>query len=213
MGSDAHKGRVVVGSVADRLIDVGALLLIASAAAAMLGAEGAAYGHLLTTASIVLIAAAIIVIANLARLASLLGTLSRGTKVEKVGASLADALHAAASDKTTLLACIALSVAVQSGFALLNASLSQSMGGPSSPLLWLFAWPLAKLVATLPISIGGLGVRETSLVSFFAVLGVTAPEIVATGFVWQTILIGGGLFGLAIQFIGPKRPIPLSETS
>ncbi|GGY44453.1 lysylphosphatidylglycerol synthase transmembrane domain-containing protein [Parvularcula lutaonensis] len=213
MGSDAHKGRVVVGSVADRLIDVGALLLIASATAAVLGSEGAAYGRYLTAASVIAIIAAVIVIANLGRLAGLLRTFSAGTKAEKIGASLANAFEAAAADKGALLTCIGLSVAVQSGFALLNAALSQSMGGPSDPLLWLFAWPLAKLVATLPISIGGLGVRETSLATFFAALGVTAPEVVATGFVWQTILIGGGLFGLAIQFIGPRKAAAISETS
>src|SRR4029453_5320720 len=80
-------------------------------------------------------------------------------------------------------------------------------GGVHSPLsAWFFAGPLAKLIATLPISIAGLGVREASLAGFLAPFGAAPASVVAIGLVWQTIQIAGGLVGALILLL-PARAI------
>ncbi|MGC1346557.1 MAG: hypothetical protein WA863_10765, partial [Methyloceanibacter sp.] len=63
---------------------------------------------------------------------------------------------------------------------------------------WFFAWPLSKIIASLPLSLAGLGVREASLAGLLAPLGAAPASIIATGLLWQTILFTTGLIGGAI---------------
>jgi len=88
-----------------------------------------------------------------------------------------------------------LAVGIQSAFVLLNAFLGRAIGLDLALPVWFLAWPLAKLSATLPISLGGLGVREAALVIFLGRFGVPAAGAVAVGLLWQTILVAGGAFG------------------
>jgi uncharacterized membrane protein YbhN (UPF0104 family) len=69
---------------------------------------------------------------------------------------------------------------------------------------WFFAWPLAKLIATLPISVAGLGVREASLAGFLAPFGAPPAAVVAIGLLWQTIQFAGGLVGGAIVLLSDR---------
>jgi uncharacterized protein (TIRG00374 family) len=66
-------------------------------------------------------------------------------------------------------------------------------------LMWLFVWPLAKLAATVPLTQGGIGVREAAQGMLFLPLGVSIEKAVATGLIFQAIVIGGNLLagGLA----------------
>ena len=78
---------------------------------------------------------------------------------------------------------------------------------------WLFAWPLAKIASMLPVSLGGLGVREAALVSLLVPLGADAASVVAAGLAFEAVIIAGGLAsgaismamssGLAHRFSGP----------
>jgi uncharacterized membrane protein YbhN (UPF0104 family) len=52
---------------------------------------------------------------------------------------------------------------------------------------------LAKLSAVLPVTQGGVGVREAALAVLFASFGVPAALAVAVGLVWQAVVITGGV--------------------
>ncbi|PYU09947.1 MAG: TIGR00374 family protein, partial [Acidobacteria bacterium] len=52
---------------------------------------------------------------------------------------------------------------------------------------WLFAWPLAKLSALLPVTQGGIGVREVALAALAAPFGAAPVLTVAVGLVWEAI--------------------------
>ena len=54
-------------------------------------------------------------------------------------------------------------------------------------------WPLAKLLALVPLTLGGLGIREAGLVALLAPFGAPATLAVATGLAWESIIIAGGL--------------------
>ena len=52
--------------------------------------------------------------------------------------------------------------------------------GVEAPLeIWFFAWPLAKILAIAPVSLGGIGVREASLAALMAPFGADAAGVVA----------------------------------
>ena len=86
----------------------------------------------------------------------------------------------------------------------------------ASFVIWLFVWPLAKLSALVPITQGGIGVREASQAALFAPFGVTAVQAVAISLVFQTIIISGGLIGGLLSLVMGCRfvtPMPSGKGS
>lgn len=88
-----------------------------------------------------------------------------------------------------------LSLGIQSAFIFLTVYLAKICGIDIPVLLWFLVWPLAKLSALLPISLGGIGVREVALVALLNRLSVPAANSVAVGLLWESVLIVGGLLG------------------
>lgn len=96
-----------------------------------------------------------------------------------------------------------LGLAVQGSYILLTALLGVSCGLLLPLRIWLFAWPLAKIAAVLPITQGGIGVREAALVALLVPFGASAAVVLATGIVWEGVIIAGGLTaGLAAFLLG-----------
>jgi glycosyltransferase 2 family protein len=78
--------------------------------------------------------------------------------------------------------------------------------GLTVPLrVWLFAWPLAKLAAMLPLTQGGIGVREAALVALLAPFGAPGHLVLATGLVWESLVVAGGLIAGAVALVLRKR--------
>lgn len=94
-----------------------------------------------------------------------------------------------------------LSFCIQIGFILLNAYLANICGIHIPLLVWFLVWPLAKLSALLPISMGGIGVREVALAALLSRLLVPMADSVALGFLWESVLISGGIIGGGIYLI------------
>jgi uncharacterized membrane protein YbhN (UPF0104 family) len=86
-----------------------------------------------------------------------------------------------------------LGTAMQSTFLMLTALLAISCGLFLPLRVWLFAWPLAKLAALLPLTQGGIGVREAALVGLLAPFGAAAHLALAAGLIWEGVVIVGGL--------------------
>jgi len=66
--------------------------------------------------------------------------------------------------------------------------------------VWLFAWPLAKLAALLPLTQGGMGVREAVLVALLLPFGAASSLTLAAGLIWEGIIIAGGLISGLVAF-------------
>jgi uncharacterized membrane protein YbhN (UPF0104 family) len=92
-----------------------------------------------------------------------------------------------------LLASLTLGLLLQGSLVLLNAWLGHACGLNCALAIWFFVWPLAKLSAVLPVTQGGVGVREATLAVLFASFDVPAAQAVAVGLVWQSVVITGGL--------------------
>jgi uncharacterized membrane protein YbhN (UPF0104 family) len=207
MKGSGRKTALAVGSLADRLIDTASLIVIAAFGALWLGARAGVDPAALSLAAAAAVCAGVGGVALIGPIARLFRKSAPGGKFGGVVHDVADALEELARRPAALVGCALISFGVQLGFAVLNALIAQNLGAGTSIASWVFAWPLAKLVATLPISFGGLGVREASLAGLMAPLGYPAAGVVAASLAWQTIqYAAGGLGAIAQGFGGNDAP-------
>jgi hypothetical protein len=94
-----------------------------------------------------------------------------------------------------------LALSAQIVFIVLNMALAEACGLHLAFRIWLFAWPLAKLSAAIPITQGGIGVREAALAALLLPFGAPAVLSVAAGIAWEAIVICGGLIAGLTSFV------------
>jgi glycosyltransferase 2 family protein len=127
-------------------------------------------------------------------------------------ARLRHALRSVSRRPQILISGWLLGTFIQSAFLILTALLAVSCGLVLPLRVWLFAWPLAKLAAVLPLTQGGIGVREAALVALLAPFGAAATLVLAAGLVWEGIIIAGGLIAGALAFfLGRSELRPASN--
>ncbi|MDZ4761878.1 MAG: lysylphosphatidylglycerol synthase transmembrane domain-containing protein [Alphaproteobacteria bacterium] len=208
MRAKVRKADLVLASLVDRVIDSVTLLAISAIGLAMLGAQAGLHDSWVYIATVGVAIIGFASVMMLQPIASFIRTIKAGGSAGRLFALLSEALGRMAGRKTTILVCVVMSIVIQTAFAMLNAALSASIGGPDSVALWLFAWPLAKLIATLPISIGGLGVREAGLSGLMAPFSPTTAPVIAASLLWQTIVVAGGLLGAFVQVASSVAQTP-----
>lgn len=191
----SDKSRLALGSVADRLIDTIGLLLIAAVGLLFAIRQIESGATLLAWVAMVLVAfvgggAVAVKFHPLA-----LRYLPVGGKLSRIAHQLSASVVVLAGKKRRLLLCLVLSLAVQSAFIGATIGLARSAGVEAPVAAWFFAWPLSKLIATLPISIAGIGVREAGLAGFLTPFGAPAAAVVGIGLLWQTVQLSGALLG------------------
>lgn len=192
----------VLGSVADRVIDIFGLALLLAAGAFMtrnllpdLGSS------LVGVAMLVGILAGAIALPLVIRM-----PLRRWPRKLRrpVGRGLV-ALRYLSRDYGTALFAISVSLTIQGGFVLLNWWIGRSLGIDVPVAAWFFVWPLAKLAGLLPVGVNGIGVRDATLGALLVPLGVPMATGVVASLVWQSILIGGGLLGGLYWWASSRR--------
>jgi glycosyltransferase 2 family protein len=104
----------------------------------------------------------------------------------------------------TLLIATLLSFVVQVANVLLACLLGAALGLPVPPAYYGVLAPLVALLALLPISLNGMGLREAGTVVLLAPLGVSAAEAVTlavlTFAVYAVASLGGGVVLLLGRF-------------
>lgn len=189
---------VVFGGVADRLIDIASMGIL-------IAAGGMFAGHALAGWQSYLLVIGIIVLGG-AGLACLPFILRRPLKRwpkgyrRRIGRSLV-ALRRLWRRPGTALNALALSLMIQSGFVICNAWIGHSIGIEVSLATWFLVWPLAKVAGLMPISLGGLGVRDAMLATLLLPFGVPAALGWVASLLWQTILFSGGALGGLIWWV------------
>jgi glycosyltransferase 2 family protein len=204
VGRAGDLAAVAAASLADRLIDTASLALLAGIGLILVAGDGTAGGTGLVIEAggllLVMVAGAFWLFPRLMpglarRLPFLpgLGLLLR----------LATAFGGLARRPAALGAALLLSLAIQAGFTLLAMRLADAIGIAAPFGAWAFAWSLAKILAVLPVSLGGLGVREAGLAALMAPFGLPAAGVVAASLLWQAVLLcGGGAGGLVWALTG-----------
>jgi len=82
------------------------------------------------------------------------------------------------------------------------------LNGDVSFWLCLLIVPAAMLIASIPISLGGWGLREGALVAGFSLVGVPSDVIVAASVLYGVSGIVSGLIGLGLFLILPRPQRP-----
>jgi uncharacterized membrane protein YbhN (UPF0104 family) len=192
--------RVAGASIADRLLDSATLLILVAIALPLAGVPpavrrvlpGLGWSVGLAAIALGLLAAAVIAL----------------RKKPLVSNALNQARLALQERRAGLAGAVAISVGVQAAFVMTNSWLAREVGVSTPVACWFVAWPLSKLIAVLPISLGGIGVREAALVSLLAPYGAPENAVLASGILWQTVLMVSGLVGLiATQWMWRPRSI------
>jgi len=181
---------VVIGALADRLLDVTALAVLISVGAlaapsVLPGAASWGIAGLVVGGAIA--GAVAVAIAGRRPLRSWPPRFRR-----RIGRTLVGLRRLRRYPRVTARA-FAISLAIQSGFVLLNAAIGRAVGIDVPVIAWFLVWPLAKVAALLPISLGGLGLRDATLGALMVPLGVPMALGVVASLVWQSVLIAGGL--------------------
>ncbi|MGH9657088.1 MAG: lysylphosphatidylglycerol synthase transmembrane domain-containing protein [Bryobacteraceae bacterium] len=121
-------------------------------------------------------------------------------KLRRILVRVRQAVTATASRPQILVLAFVLGLVLQLSLILLNWELGRLIGIDIPLYVWLFVWPLAKIAGLTPLTQGGIGVREAAQAALFAPFGVTAVHAVATGLVFEAVIISGGLLagGVAV---------------
>jgi glycosyltransferase 2 family protein len=197
---------VLAGNVADRFIDVAAqsglvlvgILLLPGALPTPL--EGQAQKALIYLGATF----AVLVFCGLLLYRPLLK--GRSVPFRRRLARLRHALRSVSGAPHVLLGAWVMGTAVQSAFLVLTAQLAGTCGLVLPLRDWFFAWPLAKLAAVLPLTQGGIGVREAALVGLLSPFGAAPHLVLAAGLVWEAVVITGGLIsGLIALLLGREN--------
>ncbi len=204
-----RKAAAAASLIADRLLGLGALLLLAILALGLhlsLVAGGVELQGLFT--------------ASLAALGLLLAIgwsasrtrwwepLSRRLLGPDRAAALHDAALALGQRPGCLARAAALSVAVWLADFISLWLLARSVGLTADPLAMTVAAAAAYVAAALPISIGGHGVREGALVAVLSLLGLGADQpaqVAQLALVFWAVSVGWCLFGGLVWLIARPR--------
>ena len=192
---------VITGNVADRFLDIAAQLTLVSLGLILL--PGSLPVALQSPARHVLFAGVLGAVIFVLLLWALHRPLLRGRSIRfrRRIAQLRHALRAVSRQPHRLVFGWLLGTSVQGTYVLLTALLGISCGLTLPLRVWLFAWPLAKIAAVLPITQGGIGVREAALVVLLAPFGAAASKVLATGMVWEGVIITAGLLAGLTAFL------------
>jgi uncharacterized membrane protein YbhN (UPF0104 family) len=102
---------------------------------------------------------------------------------------VADAYAAYAQHPVTLAVFVALSVVESLIPPVTTYVLARGLGFDAPLWLFLATVPIALSVARLPISLGGFGVQEVSFVYLAGLVGMSAPDAIATMLVADAVLL------------------------
>lgn len=193
------KAAVLLGSIADRILDFIGLSLLAGMGALLLPG---ALNHSTRRIFFWLGAVAILGVVLAACAYALLPVRRFSFRVRRRLVRFRRARRSMMRQPRKVLAALSMGMSVQLIFITLNIALGKACGLHLLFRAWLFAWPLAKLSAAIPITQGGLGVREAALAALLRPFGAPAVLTVAAGFAWDAIMISGalvaGLFSLLL---------------
>jgi uncharacterized membrane protein YbhN (UPF0104 family) len=192
---------VITGNVADRFLDVAAQLTLVSLGLLLL--PGSLPVPLQAPAKRLLLAGVIGAAVFFGLVLALHRPLLRGRsiRIRRRLAQLRHAIRAVSRRPLRLVFGWLLGTSVQGTYVVLTALLGITCGLHLPLRVWLFAWPLAKISAVMPITQGGIGIREAALVVLLAPFGAPAPQVLATGIVWEGVIITAGLLAGLTAFL------------
>ena len=207
-GQVEEKEQIIIGSLIDRFLDVCAMLVLIFFGA-FFAAQALSDQHRKILAVVSALLATFLIVSVVLTFVPIPGRVPE--KLQKVILRTRFVMIHILKKPAYALGTLCLSVFIQGSFVLLNALLGSMCGIKVGILTWFVVWPLAKITAMVPVSLGGIGVREVALAAFFAPFGVLYSDAVGYGFVWEAVVIAGSLLGFVLTLIPWRNPLSVKK--
>ena len=194
------KAAIVLGGLIDRILDFSALLFLAALGAVLIpGTLPTEARRIFLTGGIFLL----IVVALITPVILWFPARKVSFALRRRAVRLRRAARSMRGKPQYVALALCLGLIAQGSFIWLTSRAASATGLHLLFRAWLFAWPLAKFCAVIPITQGGIGVREAALVILLVPFGAPAVQTAAVGLAWEAIIISGGLIaGLAAFLLG-----------
>jgi glycosyltransferase 2 family protein len=190
-------GEAVASVIADRGIGLVALFWLAAIAAGFFDAVA-------LPASVVRALAAVALIAALGYLVSPVIAIPM-TRIRGRLAKFATPMLPYLTRPVAIIPAIVLSLLLQVSLAVCQYLLAAGLNLNIPLASFLVIVPIANAATSLPITINGLGIRETAYLILFAAAGVAKPDAVALSLLYFAATLIGGLTGIA-PFLSTPMP-------
>jgi len=190
-------GEAIASVVADRGVGLLGLFWLAAIAAIFLNFAPIPSSVIMPTVTVGAITFAGFLAAPL--IARLIHLMPR--PIRRAGGIVAPYLHHPAA----LVPSIALSIVLQITLALGQYILAAGLGLTVPLSLFILCVPIANVFASLPLTLNGLGIRETANLLLFGVAGMRKEDAIALGLLWFAVTMVGGLTG-SIAFVTTPTP-------
>ena len=192
---------VLLASFIDRTIDFAALVLLAATGALLApSALEPETRRVFLWIGVAAIAGLCIVVL----LAVLIPFRRLSFRMRRRAVSLRRAGRSMIEKPRSALTALGIALASQLSFITLSIVLAEACGLRLLFRAWMFAWPIAKLSAAIPVTQGGIGVREAALAGLLVPFGAPPTLTVAAGLAWEAVVIGGALLAGAFA-LGARR--------
>jgi uncharacterized membrane protein YbhN (UPF0104 family) len=198
INGSSQPATIMVTSIVDRIVDTGALLVLTLIGFVWIGGHSAV-GEAVLWGGLGLVSLGIV--------GAFVGfSILKRSRHPKL-ASVRDAAQMLVQRPGLIARALIMSISVQGGLILANAYIGTSVGVESSLGAWFLAWPAAKIAAYLPIGIAGIGVRESAMIALMKPLGGAAGPVLASGLLWDAVLIVGAVVGWFVLCVLPNLGI------
>jgi uncharacterized membrane protein YbhN (UPF0104 family) len=193
----------IASVAADRIVGLIGLFWLAATAAAALSVE------LPRSVTLPTIAVGATSLAGFAAL-PLIGKLAARmpSRIAGVAATIAPYLDR----PLAMMPAIGLSIALQLSLAVCQWILARGLGLSAPLTLFVLCVPIANVFASLPVTLNGLGVRETAYLMLFGMAGMAKSDAIALGLLWFAATVLGNLTGV-VAFVLTETPPLLRTTS
>jgi glycosyltransferase 2 family protein len=186
------KAGVVLGSLVDRITDFSSLALLAAFGSLLVpGALNEANRKIFFAVAVAGTVGALIV----AIVVTMFPARRFSIRVRRKLVRLRRAWRSILRQPSAMARALGMSLVVQITFIFLNVLLADACGLHLPYRVWIFAWPLAKLSAVVPVTQAGIGVREAALAALLLPFGAPAVLAVAAGIAWDAVVVGGAIAG------------------
>jgi glycosyltransferase 2 family protein len=95
-----------------------------------------------------------------------------------------------------VLPAIALSLILQASLACCQYLIALGLGLGAPLTAFMVCVPIANVIASLPVTLNGLGLRETAYIVLLGAIGISHADAIAMGLLWFAATMTGGLTGV-----------------
>ena len=124
---------------------------------------------------------------------------------------LADDLRRAWTPGRVFLLQLLLSMAVTVSYLLIFYLAGRAAGHVLQPAVALLAIPVVLYAMILPVSVGGLGLRELTAAGLWPLLDMAAPQGVLTALLYGGVVLAGSMPALVYLFFGQRPAVSGQE--